>query len=269
MLGNLVLTVITLCAILSALSLTAVARTNLRSALQQTPGAPQCDVKGDTEISITCDYSPAPNGAAQIAGPPIAVNHASFIFDTDQDSRMKIGLTITNRGPDAIAEARIVYVAIDGADGNNYLRRPLPHVDLSKIAPEQTIAYSETLLSPAFPRGTYTIHLWIPSSESSLKFDPAHNLLFNNIRCRRFGDGIEHLGDFHCACVVRSQKISALRIPVRKSVSFSALTHSSTFRRRFAYRGPAFGGLWIDTETKAAIVLTTIGCAVPPAPPVD
>jgi hypothetical protein len=195
-LGNLVLTVITLCAILSALSLKAVARTNLRSALQQTPGAPQCNVKGDTEISITCDYSPAPNGAAQIAGPPIAVNHASFIFDTDQDSRMKIGLTITNRGPDAIAEARIVYIAIDGVDGKNYLRRPLPHVDLSKIAPEQTIAYSETLLSPAFPRGTYTIHLWIPSSEPSLKFDPAHNLLFNNIGVADSVTGLNTLATF-------------------------------------------------------------------------
>ena len=64
---------------------------------------------------------------------------------------MKIGLTITNRGPGAISEARIVYIAIDGDDGKNYLRRPLPHVDLSKIAPQQTIAYSETLLSPAFP----------------------------------------------------------------------------------------------------------------------
>ena len=179
--GNLVLTVITLCAILPALALTAVARTNLKSALQQALGAPQCDVKGDTEISITCDYSPAPNGAAQTAGPRIAVNRASFFFDTDQDSHMKIGLTITNRGPDAISEARIVYIAIDGDDGKNYLRRPLPHVDLSKIAPDQTIAYSETLLSPAFPRGTYTIHLWIPSSEPSLKFDSAHNLLFSNL----------------------------------------------------------------------------------------
>lgn len=195
-LGNLLLTVITLCAIAPMLSLTAVARTNLKSALQQAPGAPQCDVKGDTEISITCDYSPAPNGAAQIAGPRIAVNHASFFFDTGQDSHMKIGLTITNRGPDAIAEARIVYIAIDGADGKNYLRRPLPHVDLSKIAPEQTIAYSETLLSPAFPRGTYTIHLWIPSSEPSLKFDPAHNLLLNNIGVADSVTGLNTLATF-------------------------------------------------------------------------
>lgn len=195
-LGNLVLTVITLCAILSALSLPAVARTNLKFALQQAPGAPHCDVKDDTEISITCDYSPAPNGAAQIAGPRIAVNHASFIFDTNQDSHMKIGLTITNRGPDAISEARVVYIAIDGDDGKNYLRRPLPHVDLSKIVPNQTIAFSETLLSPAFPRGTYTIHLWIPSSEPSLKFDPAHSLLFNNIGIPDSVTGLNTLASF-------------------------------------------------------------------------
>ncbi len=195
-LGKLILSVITVWAFLPALSLTAVARTHLKSALQQAPGAPQCDVKGDTEISITCDYSPAPNGASQIAGPRIAVDHASFFFDTDQDSRMKIGLTITNRGPDAIAEARIVYIAIDGADDKNYLRRPLPHVDLSKIAPQQTIACSETLLSPAFPRGTYTIHLWIPSSEPSLKFDPAHNLLLNNIGVADSVTGLNTLATF-------------------------------------------------------------------------
>jgi len=193
---NSVLTVITLSAILLVLSLTAVARKNLKSALQQAPGAPQCDVQGNIEITITCDYSPAPNGTAQIAGPRIALNHASFFFDTGQDSHMKIGLTITNRGPDAISEARIVYIAIDGADRKNYLRRPLPHVDLSKIAPEQTIAFSETLLSPAFPRGTYTIHLWIPSSEVSLKFDPAHNLLLNNIDVPDSVTGLNTLATF-------------------------------------------------------------------------
>lgn len=196
MVRNIALSVVTLSATFLVLSLTAVARKNLKSALQQAPGAPQCNVKGDTEISIACDYSPAPNVGAQIAGPRIAVNHASFFFDTDQDSHMKIGLTITNRGPDAISEARIVYIAIDGDDGKNYLRRPLPHVDLSKIAPEQTIAYSETLLSPAFPRGTYTIHLWIPSSEPSLKFDPAHNLLFNNIGISDSETGLNTLATF-------------------------------------------------------------------------
>ncbi len=196
MVRNSILTVITLSAILLVLSLTAVARKNLKPALQQGPSAPQCNVKGNTEITITCDYSPAPNGTAQIAGARIALNHASFFFDTGQDSHMKIGLTITNRGTDAISEARIVYIAIDGADGKNYLRRALPGVDLSKVGALQTVTFSEILLAPAFPRGTYTIHLWIPSSEVSLKFDPAHNLLLNNIGVPDSVTGLNTLATF-------------------------------------------------------------------------
>jgi hypothetical protein len=154
---------------------------NLSFAVQQAPGAPQCDIKGSGEITITCSYSPESHGSEQIAGPRIALDRASLFFDTDQDSHMKIGLTISNHGSAAVSEARTVYIAIDGADGKNVMRRALPSVDLSKVAPQQTVDFSESLLSPAFPRGTYTIHLWIPSPETSLKFDASHNLLLANI----------------------------------------------------------------------------------------
>jgi Domain of unknown function (DUF4832) len=169
---------------------------NLRLAVPQAPGAPHCDIKGSGEITITCSYSPESHATEQIAGPRIALDHASLFFDTDQDSHMKIGLTITNHGSAAISEARTVYIAIDGADGKNYLRRALPSVALSKVAPQQTAAFSETLLSPAFPRGTYTIHLWIPSSETSLKFDPSHNLLLANIGVPDSATGLNTLATF-------------------------------------------------------------------------
>jgi len=51
-------------------------------------------------------------------------------------------------------------------------------------------------LSPAFRRGTYTIHLWIPSSEPSLKFNPAHNLLLNNIGVADSVTGLNTLATF-------------------------------------------------------------------------
>jgi Domain of unknown function (DUF4832) len=186
----------TLSAMFGIIALDAHPGENLRFAMQQAPGTPQCDIKGAGEITITCSYSPAPHGIEQIAGPRIALDRASFFFDTDEDSHMKIGLTISNHASAAISEARTVYIAIDGADGKNFMRRALPSVDLSKVAPQQTVCFSETRLSPAFPRGTYTIYLWIPSPETSLKFDPSHNLLLDNIGAPGSATGLNTLATF-------------------------------------------------------------------------
>jgi len=166
------------------------------SALQEASNGARCDVKGSTELTINCDYSPAPNDSSQAGMPRISLDHASFSFETNDDSHMKIGLTITNRGATGLPETRMVYISIDGPDGKNYMRRPLPHVALSKIGPQQTLAFSETLLSPAFPRGTYTIHLWIPSVENPLKFDPAHNLLFESVGVPDSVTGLNTLATF-------------------------------------------------------------------------
>ena len=194
--GKHALILLTLSAMSGIFALGAHPGENLRLAVQQAPGAPQCDIKGSGEITITCSYSPESHGSEQIAGPRIALDHASLFFDTDQDSHMKIGLTITNHGSAAVSEARTVYIAIDGADEKNVMRRALPSVVLSKIAPQQTAVFSETLLSPAFPRGTYTIHLWIPSPETSLKFDPSHNLLLANIGVPDSATGLNTLATF-------------------------------------------------------------------------
>ncbi len=186
----------TLSAMLGVSALDARPGGNLRFAAPPAPGAPQCEIKGSGEITITCTYSPESHGTEQIAGPRIALGHASLFFDTDQDSHMKIGLAISNHGSAAVSEARTVYIAIDGADGKNYLRRALLSVDLSKVAPQQTVVFSETLLSPAFPRGTYTIHLWIPSPETSLKTDPSHNLLLANVGVPDSATGLNTLATF-------------------------------------------------------------------------
>jgi hypothetical protein len=186
----------TLSAMLGISALDARPKENPRFALNQAQGAPQCEIKGGGEITITCNYSPESHASEQIAGPGIALDRASLSFNTDQDSHMKISLTISNHGSTAISEARTVYIAFDGADGKNFMRRALPTVDLSKVAPQQTAAFSETLLSPAFPRGTYTIHLWIPSTETSLKFDPSHNLLLANIGVPDSATGLNTLAMF-------------------------------------------------------------------------
>lgn len=185
-----------LSAMLGIFALSAHPGENLKFAVQQAPGTPQCDIKGSGEITITCSYSPESHGSEQIAGSRFALDHASLSFDTDQDSHMKIGLTISNHGSAAISEARTVYIAIDGADGKNVMRRALPSVDLRKIVPQQTVVFSETLLAPAFPRGTYAIHLWIPSPETSLKFDPSHNLLLDNIGVPDSATGLNTLATF-------------------------------------------------------------------------
>jgi hypothetical protein len=72
----------------------------------------------------------------------------------------------------------------------------LPSVDLSKVSPQQTVVFFERILSPAFPRGTYTIHLWIPSLETSLKFDSSHNLLLANIGVPDSATGLNTLATF-------------------------------------------------------------------------
>ena len=177
-------------------SIAAGAAENLQASLQNKPGNPRCDVKGNTELTITCNYSPAPNAAGQSNAPRITLDHASFSFDTSDDSHMRIGLTFSNRGTAALSESRTVYIAVDGADSKNYLRRPLPHVELRKLAPHQTLAFTEILLSPAYPRGTYIIKLWIPSPDDSLKFDAAHNLLLDSAGVADSATGMNKLATF-------------------------------------------------------------------------
>jgi hypothetical protein len=168
--------------------------------IQQVPSGTKCDVTGTTKISITCDYRPAPRDAnTSDAVPRIVLNHALLSFETNEESHMKIELTFTNQSAAAFLEARTVFIAIDGASGKNHVRRPLPQVDLRKLAPQQTLTFSETLLSPAFPHGDYVVHLWIPSSDPALKFDATHNLRLSNIGVPDSVTGLNTLASFTVA----------------------------------------------------------------------
>jgi hypothetical protein len=169
-------------------------------ATQQVPSGTKCDVTGTTKITITCDYTPAPRDAnIPYAVPRIVLNHAMLSFETNDESHMKIELTFTNLSAAAFLEARTAFIAIDEPSGKNHVRRPLPQVDLHKLAPHQTLTFSETLLSPAFPRGDYVVHLWIPSADPASKFDAAHNLLLDNLGVPDSVTGLNTLASFTVA----------------------------------------------------------------------
>jgi|HubBroStandDraft_2_1064218.scaffolds.fasta_scaffold38919_3 hypothetical protein len=169
---------------------------------QQVPSGTKCDVTGTTKITITCDYTPAPRAAhTSDAVAHIVLNHAMLSFETNDESHMKIELTFTNLSAAGFleAQARTVFIAIDEPRGKNHVRRPLPQVELHKLAPHQTLTFSETLLSPAFSPGDYVVHLWIPSADPALKFDSAHNLLLDNVGVPDSVTGLNTLASFTVA----------------------------------------------------------------------
>jgi hypothetical protein len=93
---------------------------------------------------------------------------------------MLVELMFTNEGTLPIMEGRPVYLAIDDDTGHNYLRRLLPHVDFSELAPGEPLTFSDHLLVGAFRPGHYTIELWIPDPDPSLKFKSVHNFLVSS-----------------------------------------------------------------------------------------
>jgi Domain of unknown function (DUF4832) len=143
--------------------------------------AQRCHVEGKLEITLSCDFAEAtPSTPRAQFEPRIVLHHAKLWFRAKDDSQMRVELTFTNAGERAISETRTVYIAIDDESGANHIRRPLPHVDFTKLAPSQLMTFSEILRAPAFQPGHYTIYLWIPNSDPSLKFDAAHNFLLSN-----------------------------------------------------------------------------------------
>jgi hypothetical protein len=143
--------------------------------------APQCEIVGTSELSITCVYSPAEVGGADARSlPRVILNRAEISFKTSNESHMRVELSFTNDSGAQINEPRTVYLAIDDEKGQNHMRRPLPQVDFTKLEPGKPKKFEETLLAPAFSPGPYVVSLWIPSSDPSWKFDPAHNFLLRS-----------------------------------------------------------------------------------------
>ncbi len=129
-------------------------------------------------------------------GGHIALNHAELSFKTKDDNWMRLELRFTNLGPTPISVARLVYIAFDDDAGRNFIRRPLPHVNLAALAPGQPADFEERLLIGALRPGHYQIRLWIPSSDPGLKFNAAHNLLISSLGVADENSGLNRIADF-------------------------------------------------------------------------
>jgi hypothetical protein len=134
-----------------------------------------CQVTVSAELALDCSYrareSPQPSTSH------FRLVHSSLVFSVKSESYMQLSLTITNDDAGQLEEKRPVFLVIDDAKGMNYLRRPLPHVDLVALKPGETRIFSEQLLVAAFNSGDYIISLWIPSSDPGRTYEVDRNLL--------------------------------------------------------------------------------------------
>jgi hypothetical protein len=168
--------------VLCALGIAAICAAGTATAAGQkrSPSPLRCEAAGKSEIAVDCQY---PGGAVQAAGkePGISLDRATIHFSTGRDNYMHIDLTFRNAGKAAFTDARTLYIEFDDPTGQNYIRRPLPHVDFRALAPGETKTFSDIFLAPALPPGRYLVQLWIPDPNPALKFDAAHNLLLSNV----------------------------------------------------------------------------------------
>jgi hypothetical protein len=155
----------------------------------------KCTVIGKAELTITCDYPP-PRDSEKESG--IALSHARFWFKTNDDSHLRVSLTFAKSGPSTIPveSSRPAYLSIDGSDGQNFVRRPLPNVHWEAINPQKSVTFSDTFIAPALHPGQYAIHLWIPSADPSRKFDMSQATLLSNPGMADAKTGLNLLASF-------------------------------------------------------------------------
>jgi hypothetical protein len=159
--------------------------------------APDCRVIGTNELAITCAYTADPSvHADRRTLPRIILNRAAISLIPSDGNPMRVELTFTNGTSHKIAERRTVYLSIDDEKGQNQMRRALPHVDFATLEPGRSTDFEETLLAPAFSAGTYIVSIWIPSTNPSLKFNPAHNFLLSSNGVPDWAAGLNRLAEF-------------------------------------------------------------------------
>jgi Domain of unknown function (DUF4832) len=155
--------------------------TGLNARVAEPPASePQCETKGTRELTISCSYAVTATASRESTEPRIALVRAVISFEPWKESHMHVELTFTNDSNAETIEKRTIYLAFDDAKGQNHMRRPLPHVDFTKLEPGKPMTFEETLRAPAFEAGSYSISLWIPSNDAALKFNRAHNFLLSN-----------------------------------------------------------------------------------------
>jgi len=162
-------------------------------------GGPQCETKRTGEVTISCSYSATGTAPRENSTPRVVLNRVVISFAPSSESHMHVELTFTNDTGMKIAEKRTIYLAFDDAKGENHMRRPLPHVDFTKLEPGKPMMFEERLLAPAFEPGIYSISLWIPSNEAALKFNPAYNFLLSNEGVPNTESGLNRIANFTAA----------------------------------------------------------------------
>jgi Domain of unknown function (DUF4832) len=167
------------------------------SAQAKSPDVAPCQAEGK-EITLSCDFAAMPadktNGDTRIV-----LNHAAFSFKTKNENWMNVELTFSNAGAAKMVEAPKVYLAVDDAEGHNYIRRVLPHADFHSLAPGEHQTFSDRLLVPALRPGSYVIHLWIPDPNPSLQFNSAHNFLLSSVGVPDQKSGLNTVATFTVA----------------------------------------------------------------------
>ena len=151
-----------------------------------------CEGQGTSEVKFDCSYAVTRVGDDR--EPKLALVHATIKFAPHDESHMRVDLTFRNVGQTTLAETRVVYIEFDDDAGRNYIRRPLPHIDLQKVAPGQTKTFGDVLLVPALRPRHYLIRLWIPSADPTLKFDSSSNFLLGNTRMPEEKTALNRIG---------------------------------------------------------------------------
>jgi hypothetical protein len=157
----------------------------------------RCETAGRQQITIMCDYAATPRAPSDDGKTTrIVLNRILISFEPTDESHMHVNLTFTNGGTTRISRAHTAYLVIDDDAGQNHVRRVLQQVDFRKIAPRQRLAFSEWLLISSFRPGHYTIYLWIPDPDPSLKFISSRNFLLSSVGVADPQTGLNALASF-------------------------------------------------------------------------
>jgi hypothetical protein len=173
----------------------------LRSPEQLKSSNRACQATSLKELILDCSYRPG--AGAFTSSPHLRLIQASLSFKVKGENYMSLSLQIANEDTVRLVERRIVFIEIDDTKGNNYLRRSLPHTDLSLIKPSKTRTFSEKLLVGSFLPGDYIISLWIPSPEPKETYDRKRNFLLGGENVAVPDTGLNTLAQF---TVLRSSK---------------------------------------------------------------
>jgi hypothetical protein len=160
-----------------------------------------CQATTAKDLILDCSYR-AGTGAF-VSSPHLRLIHASLSFEVKGENYMSLSLQIANEDTVRLAERRTTFIEIDDANGNNYLRRPLPHTDLSLVEPGETRSFSEKLLVGSFLPGDYIIFLWIPSSETNQTYNSKKSFLLGGESVATPDNGLNKLAQF---TVIHSSK---------------------------------------------------------------